>query len=87
MDRNFSLMGGAKRFQGKNYLLMAYFFIGDAPLLRYVIPQIMPQQAHDLQLVQCVKDRIVGLMIATVAGKQLQHGFHAIASLQPSGAA
>jgi len=31
--RNFSLMGGAKRFQGKNSRLMAYFFIDDTPFI------------------------------------------------------
>ena len=37
-------------------------------LKRYVIHQIMPQQAHDLQFIQRIKDGVVGFLISPVTG-------------------
>jgi len=37
-------------------------------LQRQIMRQRMTQKAHDLQFIQCVKDRVVGLMIPTVSG-------------------
>ena len=46
----------------------------------------VPKQPDDLQFIQGIEQRVMGLPVCTIPGEQAEHGFHAVAPLHAPGA-
>ena len=44
------------------------------------------EQPDDLQFIQGIEQRVMGLPVCTIPGEQAEHGFHAVAPLHAPGA-
>ena len=45
----------------------------------------MPKQPDDLQFIQGIEQRVMGLPVCTIPGEQTEHGFHVVAPLHAPG--